>query len=153
MLLHRHNSVVNFYRFCLTAPSIFTRLSSNKAAVCIVVAAVAAGCAGLESKPAAEVVKEKSQARWDALVKGDLKTAYEFYTPTTRQSLKYEGFVIAYPQNLYKSATVDKVNCPKPDLCYADVTLENLVKGHRIKGPLRETWIREGNDWWYAWKG
>ena len=153
MLLQRHNSVVNFYRFCLTTPSIFTRLSTNKAAVLAVAAVVASGCAGMESRPAAEVVKERSMARWNALIKADLKTAYDFYTPATRKTLKYEGFVLAYQQGYFKGATVDKVVCPKPDVCDVDLTLETNFKGRQLKGPVRETWIREGNDWWYAYKG
>jgi len=112
------------------------------------------GCATLDSRPAAEVVKDRAQARWNALLSTDLKAAYEYFTPAARQSLKYEGFVMSYKQGFWKSATVDKVECPKPDVCLVDVTIQSEVrKGLLVKGPLRETWIREGNDWWYALKG
>jgi len=112
------------------------------------------GCAVLDSRTPEQVVKERSEARWKALITTDLKTAYEFYSPATRKTYRYEGFVLSYPQGFWKSATVDKVECPKPDLCQVDITLETEVKrGLRLKGPVRETWIREGNDWWYALKG
>jgi len=147
------NTVVNFYRFCLTALGRFTSLSPNKAAYVGVLVAVT-GCAMLDSRPPEQVVKERSEARWNALISTDLKTAYDFYTPATRKTLRYEGFVLAYPQGFWKSAKVDKVDCPKPDLCLVDITLETEPKkGLRLKGPVRETWIREGNDWWYALKG
>lgn len=152
-LLRIDNSVVKFFKFCLTPLLTFTSLPLNKAAW-MVVAIVATGCAGMVSRPPAEVVKERAQARWNALLSTDLKTAYEYFTPTTRQSLRYEGFVMSYKQGFWKSATVDKVECPKPDVCLVDVTIESeLRKGLVVKGPLRETWIREGNDWWYALKG
>jgi len=153
-LLCIYNSVVNFYRICLTSPTSFTRLSPNKAVWSVVLAVVATGCAVLDSRTPEQVVKERAQARWNAMVSTDLKTAYEYFSPATRQTLKYEGFVMAYRQGFWKSATVDSVQCPKPDLCEVDVTIESEVKkGLKIKGPLRETWIREGNDWWYALKG
>lgn len=152
-LLRVCNSVVNFYRFCLTALYRFTSLSPNKAA-CVGVAMAVAGCAVLDSRSPEEVVKARAQARWNALISTDLKTAYDFYTPATRKTLRYEGFVLSYKEGFWKSATVDKVECPRPDLCLADVTLESQVrKGLTVKGPLRETWIREGNEWWYALKG
>ena len=154
LLLCIYNSVVNFYRFCLTSLRTLTSLSPNKAAWSIVLAVAATGCAVLDSRTPEQVVKERAQARWNALVSTDLKSAYEYLSPATRQSLRYEGFVIAYRQGFWKSATVDSVQCPKPDLCQVDVTIESEVKkGLKVKGPLRETWIREGNDWWYALKG
>lgn len=153
-LLCIYNSVVNFYRICLTSLGSLTRLSPNKAVWSVVLAVVATGCAVLDARTPEQVVKERAQARWNAMVSADLKTAYEYFSPTTRQTLKYEGFVIAYRQGFWKSATVDSVQCPKPDLCQVDVTIESEVKkGLKVKGPLRETWIREGNDWWYALKG
>lgn len=153
-LLCIYNSVVNFYRICLTYPRTLTSLSPNKAAWSVVLAVVATGCAVMDARTPEQVVKQRAQARWDALVSADLKTAYGYFTPTTRQALKYEGFVIAYKQGFWKSAAVDSVQCPKPDLCEVDVTIESEVKkGLKVKGPVRETWIREGSDWWYALKG
>jgi len=152
-LLRIDNSVVKFFKFCLTPLSSFTRLPLNKAAW-IGLAVVATGCASVQTRPAAEVVKERAQARWNALISTDLKSAYGYFTPSARQSLKYEGFVLSYKQGFWKSATVDKVDCPKPDLCLVDVTIENEPrKGLVLKAPVRETWIREGNEWWYALKG
>jgi len=154
LLLYVRNSVVNFYRFCLTPLARFTRLSPNKAALCVGISVAVGGCAMLDQRTPEEVVKARSLARWNALISTDLKSAYEYFTPATRQSLRYEGFVMSYRAGFYKSVAVDKVECPKPDLCSVDVTVETEVKkGLRIKGPLRETWIREGNEWWYALKG
>jgi hypothetical protein len=112
----------------------------------------AAGCATIDSRPAAEVVKERAQARANAVVGIDLKAAYGYFTPTTRKELTYESFATSTVPGFWKSATVDKVECKREDLCYASLTVEYVHGGLRVKTPLRESWIREGNEWWYAFK-
>ena len=39
-----------------------------------------------------------------------------------------------------------------PDACETQLAIEYEFQGKRIKTPLRETWIREGTDWWYVQK-
>jgi hypothetical protein len=111
---------------------------------------IAAGCAMIDSRPAPEVVKERAQARADAIVGVDLKAAYGFFTPTARKDLTYQAFATSTVPGFWKMATVDKVECTREDLCYASLTVEYEHKGMHVKTPLRESWIREGNEWWYA---
>jgi len=113
---------------------------------------VAVACATLDSRPAPEVVKERAQARANALVAGDSRAVYGYFTPATRQTLKYEDFASSAQSRFWKAATVDKVECEKPDVCTARMTIEYVYKGARIKSPLQETWVQEGKDWWYAAK-
>lgn len=163
-MLQRHNSVAFFYRFRLTSPSILHSLSTNKASrmgsraskagwLGVVAAGLLiASCATLESRPAAEVVKERAQARWNALVSGDPKAAYAYFTPTTRQTLKVDDYASSVNKGFWKSVTVDRVECNNADLCTAYATVEYEHKLGRVKTPLQETWIREGQNWWYALK-
>jgi len=113
---------------------------------------VAAGCAMMNSRPAAEVVKERAQARANAVVGIDLKAAYGYFTPTARKDLTYQAFATSTVPGFWKTATVDKVECMREDLCYASLTVEYEYRGQRLKTPLRESWILEGNEWWYAVK-
>jgi hypothetical protein len=113
---------------------------------------VAAGCATLDSRPAPEVVKERAQARANAIIAGDTRAAYGYFTPAARKTLKYEDYVSSVKAGFWKAVTVEKVECEKPDVCTVGLKVEYERKGARIKSPLRETWIQEGKDWWYALK-
>ena len=155
-MLHGHNSVVNFYRIRLTRPSIFNSLSSNIAKVApVVLAAIlasAAGCAAVESRPDAEVVKERAQARWDALVGGDLAKAYGYLSPTSRSTMKLEQFEGGIKKGFWKSVKVEKVECESSVVCEAHLSIEYEYRGQMTKTPLKETWLKEGSTWWYVQK-
>jgi hypothetical protein len=59
-------------------------LLARVAMLCAV--AVAAGCATTQQGGTAEdLVKARAQQRWDALLKGDTKTAYGFLSPGSRR--------------------------------------------------------------------
>lgn len=165
-MLHKRNSVVIFYRIRLTGLSIFTSLSSNvgkfvggsalKACkltgVFLGGALLVSACAALDSRPAAEIVKERSQARWDGLVKGDIAKTYGFLSPTARKTLKLEDYAANVRQGFWKAVTVDNVVCGSPEVCNVSVTVEYDHKSGRNRSPLQETWVQEGSNWWYAQK-
>ena len=57
-------------------------MRSMKSGVVLAVAvAVLGGCAALDARPPEEVLKERAQQRWDAMVKSDFKAAYQFLSP------------------------------------------------------------------------
>ena len=164
-MLQRHNSVAFFYRIRLTPPPFLHSLSTNnerwtrslkamavRLGVAVAGLGLLASCATLDSRPANEVVKERAQARWNALVSGDATAAYAYFTPTTRNAMKSEDYASSIKKGFWQSVTVDRVECEKPDLCTAYATVEYQHKLGRVKTPLQETWIREGQDWWYALK-
>ena len=113
---------------------------------------VLGGCAALDSRPPEEVVKARAQQRWDALVKGDFKAAYEYLSPGSRAVLTPEGYASGLRAGFWKAAAVDKVLCEKPDVCDTTTTIEYEFRGSRIKTPLKETWIKEGSSWWFVQK-
>ena len=113
---------------------------------------VLGGCAALDARSPEEVVKERAQQRWDALVKGDFKTVYEYLSPGSRAVLTSEGYASGLRVGFWKAARVEKVMCEKPDVCDAILALEYDFRGSRIKTPLKETWIKEGSSWWYVQK-
>ncbi|MGZ5032671.1 MAG: hypothetical protein ACXWAC_05690 [Usitatibacter sp.] len=110
------------------------------------------GCAAFKPRPAEEIVMERAQARWDALVKGDLPAAYGFFSPGSRAVLTQEQYSNSIRLGFWKSAKVEKVECATQDSCFAHVAIEYEFQGRRTKTPLGETWIREGSDWWYIQK-
>jgi hypothetical protein len=111
-----------------------------------------AGCAGVKPRSAEESVRERAQARWDALVKGDTKTAYGYMSPGSRSVITPEAYEGSLRAGFWKSAVVDKVECGSAQSCDALATIEYEHLGRRTKTPLRETWIRDGTEWWYLRK-
>jgi hypothetical protein len=110
------------------------------------------GCTAFKPRPAEEIVMERSQARWDALVKGDVPAAYAFFSPGSRAVLTREQYANSIRVGFWKSATVEKVECSTQESCFVHVRIEYEFQGRRTKTPLGETWIREGSDWWYIQK-
>jgi hypothetical protein len=115
----------------------------------VVLTALAAACATPAPPPAPEaIVKDRSQARWNALVQGDVKTAYEFFSPGSRATMSLADFASGIKVGFWKAVTVDKVECGA-DRCDVSSTIEYEFRGSRIKTPNRETWVRDGADWWF----
>jgi hypothetical protein len=107
------------------------------------------GCGALDLRDDGAVVKERAQARWDALVKGDTRTAYQYLSPGSRAVTTLEAYDSSVRKGFWRSAKVDSVRCASKDSCEAQVTIEYEFQGRRTTTPLRETWIREGSEWWY----
>jgi hypothetical protein len=108
------------------------------------------GCATTSPKKAEELVSQRAQARWDALVKSNLKEAYAFLSPGSRAALSFEAYKASIREGFWKSAQVNRVECASQEACEVHMTIEYEYRAQRIKTPLRETWIREGSDWWYV---
>jgi len=163
-MLRRHNSVVNSYRICLTPRPILTSLlpdereirsmvplKSRLGVVAFGLAVAVSGCAALDSRPAPEIVKERAQARWDALVKGDFKTAYGYLSPGTRSTMPYENYILSTRKGFWKAVKVDGVECGKPDVCRVSMSMDYVYNGTPIRTPTAETWIRdESGNWWFG---
>ena len=155
-MLHEHNSVVNFNGICLTRPSILNSLSSNIASVASLFLAaalvLAAGCAALESRPDAEVVKERAQARWDALVSGDVAKAYGYLSPASRSTTTLRQYEGGITKGFWRQAKVERVECSSGTLCEVHTSIEYEYQGRTTKTPLKEAWLKEGATWWYVQK-
>jgi len=112
---------------------------------------VLAGCAGLAGKPE-ERVKERAQARWDALLKDDVKGAYAYFSPGSRAVMDLKSYEASVRKGFWKAATVDGVSCPTAQRCEVTETIEYEFNGRRTRSPLTETWIEEGGNWWLVRK-
>jgi hypothetical protein len=114
-----------------------------------VVVAVAA-CAALEREPRSSeaIVKERAQARWDALVRSDIEAAYGYLSPGTKSVTSLEQYTKSIRKGFWKSVVVSDAVC-KPDSCEVSATMIYEMDGARYKSPYKEKWIREGSDWWY----
>ncbi len=116
------------------------------------------GCAMLQPKTDDEQVALKAQARQDALLIYDYKTAYKFFSPGYRETHTYEQYVGRKGGAVKRvSASVQSVACID-DLCNVNIDLYYKYQGiigfsakasakpnHRVN---KEKWIKINNKWW-----
>jgi hypothetical protein len=166
MLLQKRHSVVKTFRFCLTRRINLNSLSTQQGwkevglvrfsrDAALIVAAVTvglAGCAMMGAQTPEEAAGKRSQERWDALVKGEFSAAYGYLSPAAKQLTNEKDYAARFRKGFWKSAKVDKVECASADACDALLTIEYEFQGRRTKTPLRESWVREGSNWWYVQK-
>ena len=118
-----------------------------------ILAMVLGACATVSAPRTPEaMVKERAQARWDALVKNEFNTAYGYLSPGSRSIISAPDYAGTLRRGFWKSATVEKVECGSAQSCEVTATIEYEFSGMRTKTPLRETWIRDGSEWWYVQK-
>jgi len=110
------------------------------------------GGAGLRADTPADVKKEavtaRVKARWDALIKPDLASAYTFLSPASRATMSFDQYKAKHKVGMYRAVSVDNVAC-EADRCTVNLTL--TYDYQRFKGmvtPLSERWIiAEGQAW------
>jgi len=99
------------------------------------------------------MVTARAKARWDAIVKGDLDTAYGYMSPASRQVTTLEKYKASVRRDAFREAKIDNVAC-EADACM--VRLMVTYDHPRMKGittPILESWIIEGGQAWYVYGG
>jgi len=100
----------------------------------------------------AQAVERRALARWEALIEGDLARAYQFLSPGTREAYTEQTYKAMVKPGLWKKARVESVQCAEADVCEAVVLVEYVFKGTTVTTPLRETWTKAGEEWWFVLK-
>lgn len=102
-------------------------------------------------RPAEEVVSERAQARWDALIAGDYETAYGYSSPAYRSATSLQRFSAGARGSIRRTdAEVESVTCEE-DRCKVVVMVSYIAV---VRQPvsntraLEETWILSDGDWW-----
>jgi hypothetical protein len=98
-------------------------------------------------------VKERAAKRWEALIDGDLDTAYGFFSKATKNTYPLELYRVKMRPGLWREARVDTVKC-SDEIC--DVTVILTIDHARIKGivtPVAERWIIQDGQAWYVYNG
>jgi hypothetical protein len=154
MPLHRLN------RFCPKSVAIWRQW---RIWICSAIVALAAsGCANApwggfsvdspkEKKSAA--VRERAEARWQALIKDDIATAYGYLSPTTRGVVSLDQYKGKVARGTFRDVKIDSVEC-EAELC--KVTLRLTYDRRAMKGmvtPIEENWIIELGQFWYVLPG
>ncbi len=120
-------------------------------------ALVFAGCAGTlggltkdsPTEAKAEAAKARAQAKWAAILQGDLDTAYMFLSPASRTLVSREAFK-AQARRPFKSMVVDEVVC-EPEICKVRITAYfDHPRMKNAPAPVEENWVLEQGQFWFV---
>ncbi len=119
--------------------------------------ALLAGCASLTPKTPEQVVAERSQARWSALIKRDFAAGHVYYQPAFRAAFKPDDVLAVDGPPRAHAVRVHHVEC-QPERCTARVVFTIKVPGSRreawdVDTVRDETWVRQDGQWWYERSG
>ena len=130
-----------------------TRLASRRAALALLTTLALAGCASIGRTPE-EVVTERVEKRWDALIAGNFEKAWEFTQPAYRGVVKaadyHKQFGIG---GKWRGVQVHSVTC-EAERCNVRIRLTTKMnvppfQGKEVTGFIEEVWLREDGQWWY----
>ena len=97
-------------------------------------------------------VTERANARWAALIRGDLDAAYAYMSPASRELVSLDQFKVRMRTSGFREAKVDSVEC-EAEACKVHILLtydHRLMSG--ITTPLLESWVLDKGQYWYVWQ-
>jgi len=98
----------------------------------------------------AEAVTERAEARWQALIKGDLPAAYSYLSPGSRQAVSLETYKRKHRVGFYRAVKIRTASC-QAEVCTVQLSLTYDTKD--IKGvvtPITEKWLIEQGQVWFV---
>lgn len=117
-----------------------------------------AACSSLGgvSKDSPEEVKvaavtKQVEARWDALIAGDVAKSYSFLSSGSKATTSLELYRAKARLSGFRAAKIEKVDCGQ-EIC--KVSMRVTLDTRKMKGlplPATETWILEGGEYRYVW--
>jgi hypothetical protein len=99
------------------------------------------------------IVRERAEARWQALINDDIATAYGYLSPATRAVVSLDQYKTKVARGTFRKVKIETIEC-KAELC--KVSLMLTFDRPRMKGmmsPVDETWIIEQGQLWYVYRG
>ena len=105
-----------------------------------------------DADAAARLVIERAQQRWNALVKRDLETAYQFISPSGRSLMSLDDYRPRINAVYWRGAKVKEAVCAV-ETCEVTVLLDMVAEGVKFTNPIKETWILDAGKWWFVYQG
>ncbi|MBN8558157.1 MAG: hypothetical protein LCH72_05705 [Proteobacteria bacterium] len=112
------------------------------------------GCAAISPKTPEEIVTQRAEARWEALIKGDFDKAWTYTQPAYRAIVKQADYRKSFGvAGQWRGVQVHGVEC-EAERCKARIRLTTRVlipdfKRQDVVGIVDETWVRVDGSWWY----
>jgi len=136
--------------------SVFRRVLPRRAAGAFLLGAAVlwlAGCAAMKPKTPEEIVIQRSQERWAAMIGNDFDLAWTYTQPGYRAIVQQRDYRKRFGgAGQWKAAKVIEARC-EAEKCtvYISLTTQVLVPpftGNQVTGRIEEVWVREDDQWW-----
>ena len=137
-----------------TAPTATNRRAATGAAA-LLVSLLLAACATAPWAEPQDQVRDRANARWQALLAGNFAKAYTFTTPTFKKTMTEQAYKGQFANAQWMGAEVVGVTCAQPTVCLAKVRLDSKINLPRttlnkITTHFDETWLLEDGQWGLA---
>lgn len=97
------------------------------------------------------LVRQRVQARWDLLIKGDFDGAFEYMSAGSKSTTTLARYKANIRKDAFRSIEIEKVTCDG-DAC--QVALRLTYDHPKMKGlvtPVNESWIVDNGQAWYVY--
>lgn len=100
----------------------------------------------------------RAQARWDAVIKGELDKAYLFLSPEYRSVVSLQQYKAKYGRTLeWRMAQTERIRYDDPNVAsvFMGVSYRTYLPGAKgelfeSKKILTEKWLYKDGEWWYT---
>ena len=131
-------------------------ITPRRAALAILAAGALAlgGCAALTPKTPEQIVAERAEARWNALIQGEFEQAWTYTQPGFRAVVRQKDYSKRFGSaGQWRGVQVHSVNC-EAERCTVKLRLTSRLMLPRladrdIVGYIDEAWVREDGQWWF----
>ncbi len=104
------------------------------------------------------MLKERAEARWDALIKGDVEKVYGYASPEYRSVVSLQQYKGKYGRVIdWRMARVANVSYNESTVATVSVEVTYRVdvpgtggKSIETQKAISETWIYKDREWWYS---
>ncbi len=123
----------------------------------VLIFSLLSACATSGSGPEIEKVENRAQERWDALLAGDIETAYGYFSPGYRSSVSMIDYGVElrmrrvnWTSAAYKEHSCENKTCDVKFLVgYRIVRALPGVPTFKSQSAVDERWIQTDGQWWY----
>lgn len=125
----------------------------RRAGLVLIAAVLLAGCASMAPQTPEEQVRQRAEARWNALIKRDFATAYTYSPPSYRAIVPESAYRSRFGSAArWKGVQIHEVTC-EAERCTAKLRMETEVlqppfTGQIVTTHFDEVWVREDGQWW-----
>jgi len=104
-----------------------------------------------------EIVKERAEARWEALLSRDYASAYSFYSPGYRSTTSATDFEIEFRLRRVRWTMAEYMDHD----CEENTCSVSFRMGYRVGSPVpgvnswdgydkvTDQWVKTSGEWWY----
>lgn len=99
-----------------------------------------------------QAVMARAQARWDALLAGDVDKAYEFISPGARLAMPVAAYRQRVNPQYWRGTKVKDASC-EAEICEVRLDFDYQLQGLPLSQVITEKWILDGGNWWFVYRG